>query len=59
MFKIKILPIIKSITIALIFFALGRLMVIRMGNTGIWVIVIALLVFYAIWWQMYQRNKQK
>ena len=57
--KIKLWPIIKSITIALVFFALGRLMVARMGNAGIWIIVIALIIFYAFWWNGYQKNKQK
>ncbi|HBX70311.1 MAG TPA: hypothetical protein DEH25_13270 [Chloroflexi bacterium] len=57
--KIKILPILQSITIALIFFALGRLLVIRMGTLGIWISAILLIIFYALWWRNYQRDKKK
>jgi len=56
--KIKIFPIIQSITIALIFFALGRLLVLQMGNIGIWISVGLLIIFYLLWWRRYQRNKK-
>ena len=57
--KINIIPIIQSITIALIFFALGRLMVIQMGNLGIWIVAGLLIIFYVVWWIIYQRGKRK
>ena len=57
--EIKILPIIKNIAIALIFFALGRLMVINLGTLGIVLIFIFVIGFYAIWWARFQRNKTK
>ena len=57
--KIKILPIVQSIAIALVFFALGRIMVIQMGTLGVWIAVILVIVFYAVWWVNYQRGKQK
>lgn len=57
--KIKLLPIAKSIAIALIFFALGRLMMIQMGTLGIVIAVGLVIVFYAVWWASYQRGKKK
>jgi hypothetical protein len=57
--EIKILPIIKNIAIALIFFALGRLMVIKLGTFGIVLIFIFVIVFYAVWWTRFQRSKAK
>lgn len=57
--KIKIIPIIKSITIAMLFFVVGRLMVMQMGSLGIWIVAGLLVVFYIAWWMMYRRNKTK
>jgi hypothetical protein len=57
--KIKILPIVKSLIVALFFFVLGRLMVMRLGTVGIWIVAILVIGFYAIWWVSYQRGKQK
>jgi hypothetical protein len=57
--KIKLLPIAKSIAIALIFFAVGRLMVIQMGTKGIWIVAILVIGFYSIWWVSYKRRKRK
>jgi len=57
--KIKLLPIAISIATGLVFFALGRLIVIQMGTKGIWVVVVLLIVFYSICWVRYQRGKQK
>jgi Flp pilus assembly protein TadB len=57
--KIKIFPIIQSITIALIFFALGRLFVLKIGTAGIWISVGLLIIFYLVWWRRYQRDKKK
>lgn len=56
--EIKILPIIKNIAIALIFFAFGRLMVIKLGTLGIVLTFVFVIVFYAIWWVSYQRGKK-
>ena len=57
--EIKILPILVSILIALVFFALGRVMVMLMGTTGILIVFVLLAVFYFIWWRNYQRSKTK
>jgi hypothetical protein len=57
--KIKLLPIAKSIAIALIFFAVGRLMVIQMGTKGIWIVGILVIGFYSIWWVSYKRGKKQ
>jgi hypothetical protein len=59
MFNIKIGPFIKSIAIALVFFAIGRLVVVQMGGVGSWIILIGLVVFYAVWWVFYQRGKKR
>jgi hypothetical protein len=56
--KIKLLPIAKSIAIALIFFALGRILVLQLGNIGIVIVLVVVIVFYGIWWVKYQKNKQ-
>jgi len=57
--KNKILPIVKSLIAALLFFVLGRLMVVRLGTVGIWIVAVLVISFYAIWWVSYQRGKQK
>jgi hypothetical protein len=57
--KIKLLPIAKSIAIALIFFALGRILVLQLGNIGIVIVLVVVIVFYGIWWVNYQKNKRK
>jgi len=59
MFEVNVNALIKSIAIALVFFVVGRWIVIQMGDNGIWAIVIMLVVFYAGWWVLYQRNKSK
>jgi hypothetical protein len=57
--KIEIGPFITSIIVALLFFALGRFLVIQLEDVGRWVIFGSLLIFYAIWWVAYQRRKRK
>ena len=54
---IKISPFIKSIAIALIFYALGRLIVLQMGTNGIWLILGSLVIFYGWRWVIFRRNK--
>jgi hypothetical protein len=56
--EMKILPIIKNIVIVFLFFALGRLMVVQMGTLGVWIVAALVIVFYAIWWVNYQRDKR-
>lgn len=56
--KIKLLPIAISIAVALIFFALGRLLAIRWGNAGFWLAVILLTIFYASWWAIQRGNNR-
>ena len=56
--KIKIHPIVQSFIIAMIFFVLGRLMVIQMGTLGVWIVAILVIVFYTVWWVNYQRGKR-
>ena len=55
--KINLLPIAKSIAIALVFFALGRLLAVRWGNSAFWLAIILLAIFYASWWAINRRNK--
>jgi len=57
--KIKIFPIVKSLIAALLFFVLGRLIVMQLGTVGIWIVAVLVIGFYAIWWVSYQRGKQK
>lgn len=57
--NIKWTPLVISIVIALVFFALGRMIMVQMGSNGIWVVVVMLVVFYAGWWMLYQRSKRK
>lgn len=56
--KINLSPIILSITVALLFFFLGRYFVIQMGNNGVWAVIILLAVFYAVWYMNYRRKKK-
>jgi hypothetical protein len=58
MLKIKLLPIIKSIIIALIFFALGRIMLLQMGTLGIVIAIALVVIFYIIWGVSYRRGKK-
>jgi hypothetical protein len=57
--KLEIGPFITSIIVALLFFALGRFLVIQMDDAGRWIVYISLIVFYAVWWFFYQRRKRK
>ena len=57
--EIKIVPLIKSLIIALIFFVLGRLIVIQMGTAGMWLTVGLVVVFYTAWWILYRRRTGK
>jgi hypothetical protein len=56
--EIKIHPFLKNIIVLFLFFALGRILVIQVGPIGIWIVVIAVIVYYAIWWVNYQRSKK-
>ena len=55
---IKLLPIAKSIAIALVFFAFGRLLAIRWGNAGFLIAVILLTIFYVSWWAIHRSSNQ-
>ena len=57
--KIEIGPFIVSIVVALLFFAIGRFIVIQTGGAGRWMIFAGLIIFYAIWWVSYRRAKKK
>ena len=57
--KFEIGPFIQSIIVALIFFAIGRYITIQTDGSGRWLIFIALIIFYAVWWVWYSRNKRK
>ena len=57
--KFEIGPFIQSIIVALIFFAIGRYIVIQSGGSGRWVIFAALIIFYAVWWVWYSRGRRK
>jgi hypothetical protein len=54
----NISPYVRSILIALVFFVVGRWMVIQMGDNGIWAIIILLVLFYAGWWLFFRRGKR-
>ena len=57
--KFEIGPFITSVAVALVFFALGRFLVIQLGDVGMWIIFVGLVIFYAIWWMSYRRKKSK
>lgn len=57
--EINLGPFFKSITIALVLFAIGRFIVIQTEELGRWVIFIGLVIFYAVWWVSYRRGKRK
>ena len=57
--KIEIGPFIVSIVVALLFFAIGRFIVIQTEDVGRWMIFVGLIIFYAIWWVSYRRAKKK
>lgn len=59
MLDFKLSPLVRSIAIALLFFVVGRWIYIQMGTTGIWVIALLLVAFYAIWYALYRRSKRK
>ena len=56
--KIDIGPFIRNIIIGLIFFAIGRYIVIQAEDAGRWVIFIGLIIFYSVWWFFYRRGKK-
>lgn len=49
----------RNLLIVFVFFAIGRLLVLRMGGNGAWIIVGGVFVFYVVWWVNYRRNKKK
>jgi hypothetical protein len=57
--KIEIGPFIMSIVVALLFFAIGRFIVIQTEDVGRWLIFAGLIIFYAIWWVSYRRAKKR
>ena len=57
--KFEIGPFIQSIIVALIFFAIGRYITIQTDGSGRWVILVALILFYAVWWVWYSRGRRK
>ena len=40
----------RNIVLAFVFFAIGRLIVMQMGNTGIWLVFGLVVIFYTAWW---------
>lgn len=55
----KLSAFVRSVAIALVFFSLGRLLVIRLGTTGYWVIGILLVLFYLGWWLLFHRDSEE
>ncbi len=43
--KIKFLPILLSVTLALVFFAFGRILVLLLGDAGLWLTIGLLGIF--------------
>ena len=57
--KIEFGPLIRTIVIALVFFAIGRFIVMQTQDLGRWIIFAGIIIFYAVWWIMYQNRKKK
>lgn len=57
--KIKFLPILLSVTLALVFFAFGRILVLLLGDAGLWLTIGLLAIFYALWGVGYRRRRGK
>ena len=55
----KISPFARNLILIFIFFAIGRILVVQMGSDGSWIIIGGVIIFYAVWWNNYQRNKKK
>jgi hypothetical protein len=53
----KVGPFTRSILIAMVFFVLGRIIMLQMGSNGIWLIAVLLVVFYFGWWVLFRRGK--
>ena len=41
-----------SFILAIIFFVLGKLLVANFGVSSRWIIILAVIIFYIIWWQL-------
>ena len=41
---------VRNIILAFVFFAIGRFIVLQMGDTGVWVIIGLVAAFYFGWW---------
>ncbi len=54
-----VVSLIRFVVIAVVLYAIGRFFVVQMGNNGSWLIIVGVIVFYAVWWNNYQRNKKK
>ncbi len=50
---------ITNLLIAMALFIVGQQIIKYMGQSGIWLIVALLVIFYTGWWVFYQRGKKK
>jgi hypothetical protein len=57
--KIDFGPFMRSVIVALIFFAIGRFIVVQTEGSGRWLIYAGLVIFYAAWWFFYRRGTRK
>ncbi len=47
----------RNILLAFLLFFVGQFLVSQLGNWGVGVILVGVVIFYAVWWRAYQRNK--
>jgi intracellular septation protein A len=46
-----------SFVVAIIFFVLGKYLAVNLGSASRWLIILAVIAFYAIWWSHHRRTK--
>ncbi len=49
----------RNIALAFLFFLIGRVIVFKMGNTGIYIIFGLVISFYLGWWLIHRLNRDK
>jgi len=48
----------RNILLAFLLFFVGQVLVSQLGNMGIGIILVGVVIFYIFWWRAYQRDKE-
>ena len=49
----------RNILLGFLFFFIGRYIVSQMGDTGVWIIIGLVVIFYTGWWYFQRSDRNK